>query len=84
MITSVMLRGKEIEVDYTDHGYEPDTNAHDIDWYLLDPALQESLTSDEMDSIDGQVRENAWQRAAYGHDDDDREIEHNGLTHGYD
>lgn len=34
--TSVTFRGEEVDVMYRDHGYEPDTNAHDIDWEFVE------------------------------------------------
>ena len=37
-LLSVTLRGEERYVRVVrDHGYEPDTNAHDVDWHFLRP-----------------------------------------------
>ena len=34
----VELRGRDEEVRYIDHGYDPETGTHRIDWYLAQPA----------------------------------------------
>lgn len=52
----VKFRNDEIEVKYRDHGYESDTNAHEIDWEFTGP-LPENLTEEEQDSILEQLYE---------------------------
>lgn len=46
----ITFRGEadvEVEID-RDYGYEPDTNAHDIDWHFVDDKFREvALTEDE-------------------------------------
>lgn len=37
--TTVQFRGCEVDVEFTDHGYEPDTGAHEIDWDFSDDEL---------------------------------------------
>lgn len=48
---TVLHRGEKVEVSYRDHGYEADTNAHDIDWEFTDPTLNADLTDEEQDAI---------------------------------
>jgi hypothetical protein len=43
---TIILRGEEVEVEYRDHGYEPDTNAHEIDWWFADPNFNPGDLSD--------------------------------------
>lgn len=33
----INFRGEEHEVKFTDHGYEYDTGAHDVDWDFVRP-----------------------------------------------
>lgn len=52
--TTVDLRGQRVEVEFRDHGYEPDTNAHDIDWKIVDEIADDpnfELTEKEEESI---------------------------------
>ena len=55
-MTSVLFRGEswDVEID-SDGGYEPDTNAHDIQWHFadLDSDAYDALnmTADEEQSI---------------------------------
>jgi hypothetical protein len=56
----IELRGEEYEVKYQDHGYEPDTNAHDITWEFTKFNNQHpptDITDDEYGSIDNQIRQ---------------------------
>lgn len=47
-----MFRGQERLVEYHDHGYDPDTNAQEIDWHFCDPDMKDvELTQDEEDAI---------------------------------
>jgi len=50
VITSVTIRGNEFDVEYHDHGWEPDTNAHDIDWHFVDDGPND-LTAEEEEAI---------------------------------
>ncbi len=61
---TVNFRGEEVGVIYNDHGYEPDTNAHEIDRYWEDQNLtiEKELTDEEMDNIDAQIREISYDR----------------------
>jgi hypothetical protein len=46
--THITFRGiEDVLVNFEDHGYEPDTNAHDLEWWFEDPALNASLTEAE-------------------------------------
>lgn len=57
-ITSITFRGAEHDVEFTDHGYEPDTNAHDIDWRFVEGALNEiDLSDDDLQAIYDQLYE---------------------------
>jgi len=56
MIASVTFRGERIDVEiFHDGGYEPDTNAHEIEWsfYGMTPEQVEALnvTPEEEDAI---------------------------------
>lgn len=51
MITSVTVRGQKWDVEYIDHGYEPDTNAHDIDWDFVDKDAPKDLTIEEDEEV---------------------------------
>lgn len=51
MITSVTIRGQEWDVKYHDHGWEPDTNAHEIDWDFVDEDAPNDLTDEEHEAI---------------------------------
>ena len=51
MQTSVSIRGQQFDVKYRDHGWEPDTNAHDIDWEFVDSDAPKDLTSEEEGEI---------------------------------
>jgi len=62
MLTSVTIRGQEFDVEYRDHGYEPDTNAHDIDWDFVDAEAPKDLTTEEEESIYLQLAEIGFER----------------------
>ena len=51
MLTSVSIRVQDFDVEYHDHGYEPDTNAHDIDWNFVDADAPKDLTAAEDEAI---------------------------------
>ena len=59
-IVSVTVRGQEYDVMIDkDGGYEPDTNAHDVDWHFCDAdGLENTLTDDELESVYQQLLEN--------------------------
>jgi hypothetical protein len=58
------IRGIEIEVVIDrDYGYEPDTNAHCVDWHTV-PDL--NLEEDESNAIDQEVYK--FLETAYNHD----------------
>lgn len=48
--TWVKFRDDEVEISYRDYGYEPDTNAHTIEWEFIG-AVPENLTDEEQDKI---------------------------------
>ena len=53
---SVQLRGKEIDVQIDrDYGYEPDTNAHDVDWHLVGLHAPTDLTEEEEQQVLDQI-----------------------------
>lgn len=57
-IASVTFRGKEVDVEYVDHGWEPDTNAHVIDWNFIDDELNQlEMTDEEEQSVYTQLWE---------------------------
>lgn len=45
--TTVTLRGREWDVKYHDHGYEPDTNAHEIDWEFTEADAPKDISAEE-------------------------------------
>lgn len=51
MITSVTIRGQEFDVEYRDHGYEPDTGAHEIDWHFTEADAPKDLTAEEEELV---------------------------------
>ncbi len=51
MRTSVTIRGQEFDVKFRDHGWEPGTNAHDIDWDFVDADAPKDLTAEEEEEI---------------------------------
>jgi len=55
---SVNVRGQQFDVEITrDHGYEPDTNAHEVEWEFVDMgrALQSTLTDAEINLVMSQI-----------------------------
>lgn len=36
----IQFRGREEEIMFRDYGYEPDTNAHEIEWYFTDKKIE--------------------------------------------
>lgn len=62
--TTIDFRGERVDVEYTDHGYEPDTNAHVIDWDFGtgSPLNEAELTDEEEQSIYKQLLEISSQR----------------------
>lgn len=57
MRTTVHLNGRDLDVEYHDHGYEPDTNTQDIDWRFTEPDAPTELTeADEQCVYDQLVR----------------------------
>lgn len=51
MRTSVTLRGQEWDVEYRDYGWEPDTNAHEIDWDFTEPDAPKDITAEEEEAV---------------------------------
>ena len=50
----ITFRGeKDVLIGYEDHGYEPDTNAHDIDWWFEDERFKgdPNVTDEEEDAV---------------------------------
>lgn len=58
-LTTVEVRGEQVDVEFTDHGYEPDTNAHDIDWDFTDRCFIPDLTDEEFGEVMRQIYEAA-------------------------
>lgn len=68
--TCVTFRGEQVLVWFVDHGYESDTNAHEIEWWLAGPEFKDvELTDAEEEAIEAHVREIA--NDPHRHDDDD-------------
>lgn len=58
----IKFRGEDHEVEYQDHGYESDTNAHDIDWNFAAEDMKDVTTTDEEDQdIYNQIYEKIWE-----------------------
>lgn len=55
-MTSIFIkfRGQEEEIMFRDYGYEPDTNAHEIDWYFTDKKIEP--TEQEIEEIEIMLR----------------------------
>ena len=66
-LTHITFRGQEdVAVEFRDHGYEWDTNAHEIDWWFTDPAMRDiELTDDEF----GEIMTQLYEIANDPHDD---------------
>ena len=62
MITSVTVRNQEWDVKYNDHGWEPDTNAHEIDWEFVDKDAPSDLTAEEDEAIYLQLARIGYER----------------------
>jgi hypothetical protein len=45
------FRGQEVDIHYRDHGYEPDTNAHEIDWWFGPGFECDDVTEEEEQAI---------------------------------
>lgn len=57
--TVVIFRGGSYQVEYKDFGYEPDTNAHVIEWSFVDKELQDfEMTDEEEQQIYMQILNN--------------------------
>lgn len=50
--TSIQFRGESVDVKFTDHGYEPDTNAHGIDWEFVDLDVPDFSYEEEIAVLD--------------------------------
>ncbi len=61
---TVEIRGFQFEVLITkDHGYEPDVNAHEVEWKFDDVSPEGNLTPEEEDSVMQQIYkalEDSW------------------------
>lgn len=55
--TTVQFRGEPVEIVYFDHGYEYDTNAHDIDWEFVEPPVDLNVTAAEEMAVLDQLYE---------------------------
>ncbi len=70
-MAAVEIRGEDfdVEIDH-DGGYEPDTNAHQIDWHFVDMTSDEreamALTDDEEQNIEEQIGEIAHELLCSG------------------
>lgn len=50
---SMMFRGEEIDIEITrDHGYEPDTGAHDVEWRFVGRTVEELTDAEERAIMD--------------------------------
>lgn len=62
MIGFVDFRGESRCVEYRDFGYEPDTNAHTIEWHFTEEEMKDvELTEEEEESIYLQLAERSGQ-----------------------
>lgn len=52
---SVEVRGERYDVEFNDHGWEPDTNAHEIGWAFVDRDAPQDLTEEEEQSVYDQL-----------------------------
>lgn len=50
----IQFRGEEQEIMFRDYGYEPDTNAHEIDWHFTDNTIEP--TDAEIEEIEIMLR----------------------------
>ena len=68
--TTILFRGKEYDVDYVDHGYESDTNAHTIDWGFTELSPEQHDALNITDAEHQAIHEKLTQ-IAYDYDYDD-------------
>jgi hypothetical protein len=48
----ITFRGEpDVAVEFKDHGYEPDTGSHEIEWWIVDDRFRGGATSDEEEEI---------------------------------
>jgi hypothetical protein len=57
--THITFRGiEDVDVEFIDHGYEPDTNAHEIEWWFARPKeVGGDVTPEEEDAVLGHLYE---------------------------
>lgn len=67
-IASVNFRGEIVLVKFKSHGYEADTNAHDIDWHFEDEELNQ--LNDLSEKEEQEIYEACLKVAEEGHEDD--------------
>lgn len=62
--TSVDFRGERVDIQYRDYGYEPDTNAHTVDWHFSDPVTgtDPEMTDAEAEAVYLQLIEMSYER----------------------
>jgi hypothetical protein len=64
-LASIIFRGEKVDVEFSDRGYEPDTNGQDIEWAFRDPALNAlELTPAEEDEMLAQLAGRSYEDAA--------------------
>lgn len=51
MTVFLSFRDGEIEIHYRDHGWEPDANAHEIDWHVVGDQPDPEITEAESEAI---------------------------------
>jgi len=73
MLATIKFRGEEREVQFTNYGYEPDTNSQSIDWYFVDEdnnvvELEPELTDKEYADIFYQLSQIAYEDEGYDED----------------
>ena len=51
--TFITFRGvPDVEIEYRDSGYDPDTNAHEIEWWFANPTeVNGDVTADEESAV---------------------------------
>lgn len=64
---TITFRGEERDVEFEDHGYEADTNAHPLDWWFagLTPEQHDALkiTDEEDQAIYEELCQHSYETA---------------------
>ena len=64
----ITFRGEEdVHIEYEDGGYEPDTNAHEINWWFADERFKDDpeVTDEEEEAVLAILYERSYERDSF-------------------